>query len=66
MATWREGERELGVRGQEARERQECNRVRERGGAKQPLLYWAKPVWCQELGLGAGGGGGVGGWGGGV
>jgi hypothetical protein len=27
MAMWREGERELGVRGQEAREREECNRV---------------------------------------
>jgi hypothetical protein len=28
MATWREEGRELGVRGQEARERQEYNRVR--------------------------------------
>jgi hypothetical protein len=39
MATWREEGRELGVRGQEARERQECNRVR-----AQTLLF-SKREW---------------------
>jgi hypothetical protein len=41
MDTWREGGRELGVRGQESRERQECNRVKER-----LLLFLLE---CQEV-----------------
>jgi hypothetical protein len=50
MGTWREAVREWGIRGQEARERQENKRERkehkrERGGVKQPPLYWAKPTW---------------------
>ena len=49
MTTWRggggNGERG-GTRGPEARERPERGkRARERGRAKQPLLYWANPTW---------------------
>jgi hypothetical protein len=45
MTVWIEGGREWEARGREARERQEHNRARERGGVKQPLLYCAKPTW---------------------
>ena len=42
MTTWKEGGREWGERNK----RQERGKsVRERVGAKQPLLYWTKPTW---------------------
>ena len=57
MNTWREGEERgegKSPRGQERKKQEGSKRTGERGGGKQPLLYWARPIWLLPGNCGSG------------
>jgi hypothetical protein len=56
MTAWREGRKEWGEGGARGkRQKYESKRgKRERGGGKQPHLYWARPTWLLPDNCGGG------------